>query len=167
MKLKLMAPHYLNDVWLPADTIIGDDTPFPIVDTEDKPFVPSMQMVALDDEAQAAIDHYDIRNKRQPVDVAPPTDMKQPLYHGAASSTVQPQRDTRPGPNPFPPKANIPETKDAGKGPLDEPAEAAKQPNPEREVPGTAAPQTTIPDSSKPGGVQLGTLDKGKGEAKK
>lgn len=48
-KYSLLAPHVINDAWLPIGTEIGTGTPYPF------PGAPSIQMAGIDDAGKAAV----------------------------------------------------------------------------------------------------------------
>lgn len=99
MLFKLISQHYIDDKLLPADTIIGrgkgPNGEVPAVDFNGPP---SMMMLPLDAEAEAAIEKYEINKKKRPEAMTPPTQLgkdKVPLYAGGAAKTIQPDKSAQ------------------------------------------------------------------------
>jgi hypothetical protein len=69
-QFKLLVPHTSpqNQQYLEAGTVVGDNTPYPWVDTRGRPLPPSLGMVGVDEASQQAIDeHYDENVRNDPM----------------------------------------------------------------------------------------------------
>ena len=66
---RLIVPHThpASQQWLDSGTIVGDDTPYPWVDTRGNPVPPSLGMAGVDEASQKEIDkHYDENVRNDP-----------------------------------------------------------------------------------------------------